>query len=172
MDALTNILGALAILSIGFFLDRTFPTIDHLFLIGASSLVFGIVLIFIKNKYGREPIDIFPLLNRDALEKWGSKWGQQYDYLKRVVLYGSPMETPSELLYILYFEFSTSTDAGKQSEEIFGETIAFAYEVILTAGFEEVYKKEPDMSFRDEWYLVTNTYNGNYDEKYSWVIYK
>ena len=172
MDALTTILGALAILFIGIFLNRTFPTIDNLFLMGAYSLVFGIVLIFIKNKYGRESKDIFPLLNRDALEKWGSKWGQQYDYLKRVVLYGSPMETPSELLYILYFEFSTSTDAGKQSEEIFGETIAFSYEAILTAGFEEVYKKEPDMSFRDEWYLVTNINHENYDEKYSWVIYK
>ena len=172
MDALTTILGAVAILFIGIFLNRTFPTIDNLFLMGAVSLVFGIVLIFIKNKYARESKDIFPLLNRDALEKWGSKWGQQYDYLKRVVLYGSPMETPSELLYILYFEFSTSTDAGKQSEKIFGETIAFSYEAILTAGFEEVYKKEPDMSFRDEWYLVTNINHANYDEKYSWVIYK
>jgi hypothetical protein len=172
MDALTTVLGALAILLIGIFLDRTFPTISHLFLIGALSLVFGIVLFFIKNKYGREPKDIFPLLKRDALEKWGIKWGQQYDYLKRVVLYGSPMDTPSGLLYILYFEFNTLTDAGKQSENIFSETIAFSSEAILTAGFEEVYKKEPDMSFRDEWYLVTNTYNGNYDEKYSWVIYK
>jgi hypothetical protein len=172
MDALTTILGAVAILFIGIFLNRTFPTIDNLFLMGAVSLVFGIVLIFIKNKYARESKDIFPLLNRDALEKWGSKWGRQYDYLKRVVLYGSPMETPSELLYILYFEFSTSTDAGKQSEKIFGETIAFSYEAILTAGFEEVYKKEPDMSFRDEWYLVTNINHANYDEKYSWVIYK
>ena len=74
MDALTTILGALAILFIGIFLDRTFPTIGHLFLFGALSLVFGIVLIFIKNKYGREPKDIFPLLKRDALEKWGTKW--------------------------------------------------------------------------------------------------
>ena len=172
MDALTNILGALAILFIGFFLDRIFPTIDHLFLIGASSLVFGIVLLFVKNKYSREPKDIFPLLNRDALEKWGSKWGLQYNYLKRVVLYGTPMDTPSELLYTLYFEFNTSIDAGKQSEGIFNETIAFSYETILTAGFEEVYKKEPAMTFRDEWHLVTDAYEGDYDEKYSWVIYK
>lgn len=172
MDALTTAFGALAILFIGIFLDRTFPTIGHLFLIGALSLVFGIVLIFIKNKYFREPKDIFPLLKRDVLENWGTKWGQQYNYLKRVVLYGSPLETPSGLLYILYFEFSTSTDAGKQSEKIFRETIAFSSEAILTAGFQEVYKKEPDMSFRDEWYLVTNKYNGKYDEKYSWVIYK
>ena len=50
MDALTTILGVVALLFIGIFLDRTFPTVDHLFLVGASSLVFGIVLIFIKNK--------------------------------------------------------------------------------------------------------------------------
>ena len=172
MDALTTALSAIAILFIGILLDRTFPTIGHLFLIGALSLVFGIVLIYIKNKYFHEPKVIFPLLKRDALEKWGTKWGQQYDYLKKVVLYGSPMETPSGLLYILYFEFSTSTDTGKQSEKIFSETIAFSSEAILTAGFEEVYKEKPDMSFRDEWYLVTNKSNGNYDEKYSWVIYK
>ncbi len=49
--------------------------------------------------------DIFPYLRRNALEKWGLKWGQEYEYLNKVVLFDPPLKYQLDVTYILYFDF-------------------------------------------------------------------
>lgn len=115
--------------------------------------------------------DIFPYLRRDALEKWGSKWGQQYEYLNKVILFDPPLKYPLDVKYILYFDFDTSTPEGKRSEGIFNETNAFQSNVILDSGFQEVYRNEPGQGFREEWFLSIVKYS-RFNDKYSWIIYQ
>ena len=115
--------------------------------------------------------DIFPFLKRDGLEKWGTKWGERYEYLNKVVLYDPPLKYPIDTNYILWFDFDTSTPEGKRSEEIFNELNAFQNNVILDSGFQEVYRTEPDSIFRDEWFMSIVKYAG-FNDKYSWVIYQ
>jgi hypothetical protein len=87
------------------------------------------------------------------------------------VLYDAPLKYPLDVNYVLLFEFDTSTPEGKSSEEMFNETIAFHTDTILASGFSGAYKKKPDKSFRDDWFLSIKKYSG-FDEEYSWVIYK
>jgi hypothetical protein len=114
---------------------------------------------------------IFPLLKRKELEKWGSKWGEQYEYLTGVVLYDPPLKYPIDAEYILYFDFDTSTTEGKQSKEIFNETFAFQNTDILGPGFQDVYGDVPGSQFRDEWFLSI-VKHAEFNDKYSWVIYQ
>ena len=115
--------------------------------------------------------NLFPALTRYQLEKWGSKWGEQYEYLTKVILYDPPLKYPIDAEYILYFDFDTSTFEGKASEENFNKIIAFENMAILGSGFQEVYVEQPGSKFRDEWFLTIVKYAG-FNDKYSWVIYQ
>jgi hypothetical protein len=124
-----------------------------------------------KRKKRTDSSDIFPYLRRNSLEKWGTKWGRQYEYLNKVVLFDPPLKYPLDVGYILYFVFDTSTPEGKRSEEIFNEINAFQNNVILGSGFQEVYRNEPGSGFRDDWFLSIVKYS-RFNDKYSWVIYQ
>jgi hypothetical protein len=124
-----------------------------------------------KRQKRTDSSDIFPYLRRNALEKWGTKWGQQYEYLNKVVLFDPPLKYPLNVGYILYFDFATSTPEGKRSEEIFNEINAFQNNAILDSGFQEVYRNEPGPRFRDEWFLSIVKYS-RFNDRYSWVIFQ
>jgi len=131
----------------------------------------GIKKLWGKRQKRTDSSDIFPFLKRDALEKWGTKWGEQYEYLNKVVLYDPPFKYPIDTRCILYFDFDTSAPEGKRGEEIFNEINAFQNNVILDSGFQEVYRNEPDSRFKDEWFMSIVKYAG-FNDKYSWVIYQ
>jgi hypothetical protein len=124
-----------------------------------------------KRQKQTDSSDIFPYLRRNSLEKWGTKWGQQYEYLNKVVLFDPPLKYPLDVGYILYFDFDTSTPEGKRNEENFNEINAFQNNVILDSGFPEVYRNEPGSGFRDEWFLSIVKYSG-FNDKYSWEIFQ
>ena len=94
--------------------------------------------------------DIFPFLNRNVLEKWGAKWGQEFEYLNTVILYDPPLKYPLDVAYVLYFEFDTATPEGKRCEEKFNRINAYRNNDILDSGFEEVYQNKPNPGFRFE----------------------
>jgi hypothetical protein len=124
-----------------------------------------------KSQKRIDSFDIFPNLKKDVLEKWGIKWGEQYKYLNKVVLYDPPLKYPIDTNYILYFDFDTSTPAGKRSEESFNEINAFKNNDILGSGFQKVYRNEPNSRFREEWFMSIVKYPG-FNDKYSWMIYQ
>lgn len=115
--------------------------------------------------------DIFPDLERQALEKWGTRWGQDYEHLKKVVLFDPPLKYPLDVEYILYFDFDTSTPEGKKNEENFNEINAFQNNGFLDSGFEEVYRNEPNPGFRFEWFVTIVKFS-EFNDNYSWVIYQ
>jgi hypothetical protein len=115
--------------------------------------------------------DIFPHLKKDALEKWGRGWGQEYEHLNKVVLFDPPLKYPLDIAYILYFDFDTSTPEGKKSQEKFNEINAFQNSDILDSGFQEVYRNKPDPGFRFEWFVTIVKYS-RFNDNYSWVIYQ
>jgi hypothetical protein len=124
-----------------------------------------------KRQKREDSSDIFPCLKRNTLEKWGTKWGQEYEYLNKVVLFDPPLKYPLDVEYILYFAFDTSTPEGEKSEEKFNEINAFQNHDILGSGFQEVYRNEPNPGFRFEWFVSIVKYSG-FNDKYSWVIYQ
>jgi hypothetical protein len=65
----------------------------------------------------KDDSNIFPALKRDELKKWGSKLGEQYESLTKVVLYDPPLKYPIDAEYILYFDFDTSTSEGKKAKK-------------------------------------------------------
>ena len=150
---------------------------DDLIIVVGCALFFGFITRTAIEKIGgkrqqrKAGADIFPLLNKDALAKWGTKWGKQYKYLNKVILYDAPLKYPIDSKYILYFDFDTSTQEGKKSEAYFNEINAFQNNVILDEGFQEVYRNEPDSEFRDEWFLSIVKYSG-FDDEYSWLIFQ
>ena len=149
---------------------------EPLIVVGGA-LFLGLIIWTSVEKLWGKPTDqsdgsnMFPLLDKDALEKWGERWADQYAYLNKIILYDAPLKYPLDVNYVLYFEFDTSTPEGKRSEEVFNKTIAFHAKTILAAGFSEVYIIKPDPSFRDDWFMSIINYSG-FNEKYSWVIYK
>jgi hypothetical protein len=150
---------------------------DEPLIVTGGALFLGLILWTSVEKLWRKSADqtdgsdVFPLLDKKVLEKWGKKWGEQYANLNKIILYDTPLKYPLDVNYVLYFEFDTSTPEGKNSEAVFNETIAFHADTILASGFSEVYIKKPDRSFRDDWFLSINHFAG-FDEEYSWVIYK
>ena len=149
---------------------------EPIIVFGAAIFLGFITRIVIKKlwetrKKGPDGSIIFPLLKRDELEKWGAKWGEQYEYLNKVALYDPPLRYPIDAEYILYFDFDTSTPEGKKSEELFNEINAFENIAILGSGFQEIYRDEPGSKFRDEWFLSIIKY-ARFNDKYSWVIYQ
>ena len=159
-----------------YWLGRILLPEESIIVIGAALFLGFITRTCIKKLRGKsqkrtDSSDIFPFLKRDVLEKWGIKWGEQYEYLNKVVLYDPPLKYPIDTNYILWFDFDTSTSEGKRSEEIFNELNAFQNNVILDSGFQEVYRNEPDSIFRDEWFMSIVKYPG-FNDKYSWVIYE
>jgi hypothetical protein len=124
-----------------------------------------------KRQKRTDSSDIFPYLKRNALEKWGTKWGQEYEYLNKIVLFDPPLKYPLDVGYILYFDFDASTPEGKKSEEKFNEINAFQNNDILDSGFQKVYRNEPNSGFRYEWFVSIVRYSG-FNDKYSWVIYQ
>ena len=157
--------------------------LGQILLPGEPIIVFGgaLVLGFItrtiinktwsKRQKRADSSDIFPYLKRNALEKWGTKWGQEYEYLNKVLLFDPPLKYPLDVGYILYFDFDTSTPEGKKSEKKFNEINAFQNNDILASGFQEVYRNEPNSGFRFEWFVSIVRYS-EFNDKYSWVIYK
>ena len=131
----------------------------------------GIEKLLAKHSNRRDDSDLFPLLKRDALEKWGKKCGEQYRNLNKIVLYDAPMRYPIDSRYILLYDFDTSTPEGEKEEEIFNETNAFQINTILGPEFKEVYRNEPGSNFTDEWFLSIVKYSG-FNDKYSWIIYQ
>ncbi|MFC1882252.1 hypothetical protein ACFL2S_12235 [Thermodesulfobacteriota bacterium] len=128
---------------------------DEPIIVTGGALILGFITrTCIKKLWGKhqkqtDSSDIFPFLKRDALEKLGTKWGQQYEYLNKVVLFDAPLKYPLDVGYILYFDFDTSTPEGKRSEESFNEINAFQNNDILDSGFQEVYRNEPGSRFRE-----------------------
>jgi hypothetical protein len=150
---------------------------DEPIIVFGAAFLFGLITRTVIYKLGetrQKRINdsiIFPLLKREELEKWGSKWGDQHEHLTKVVLYDPPLKYPIDAEYILYFDFDTSTTEGKQSEEIFNETIAFQNTDILGPRFQEVYGDVPGSQFRDEWFLSI-VKHAAFNDKYAWVIYQ
>ena len=130
----------------------------------------------IDNKRKKHPkrtdrSDIFPHLKLNALEKWGTKWGKEYEHIEKVVLFDPPFKYPLDVQYILYFNFDTSTPEGKKSEKNFNKINAFQNNDILGSGFQEVYRSEPNPGFRLEWFVTIVKYAG-FNDNYSWVAYE
>ena len=150
---------------------------DETIIVICSAVVIGFITRTVFDKTLRKRLkhtnssEIFPYLRREVIEKWGTKWGQQYEYLNKVVLFDPPLKYPLDVEYILYFDFDTSTPERKKSEENFNEINAFQNNVILDSGFQEVYRDGPKPGFRDEWFLSIVKYSG-FNDKYSWVIYQ
>ena len=131
----------------------------------------GLEKLLTKHQNPKDDFDLFPLLKRDALEKWGTKCGMQYRNLNKIVLYDAPMRYPIDSRYILYFDFDTSTPEGEKEEEIFNETNAFQINTILGPEFKKVYRNEPRSNFIDEWFLSIVKYAG-FNDEYGWIIYQ
>lgn len=150
---------------------------DEPIIVFGGALILGFITRTIIDKTWRKRqkrarrSDIFPYLRRDALEKWGTKWGQQFEYLNEVILFDPPLKYPLDVKYILYFDFDTSTPEGKRNEGIFNEINAFQNNAILDSGFQEVYRSEPGPGFREEWFLSIVKYS-RFRHKYSWIIYQ
>ena len=150
---------------------------DEPIIVTGGALILGFITrTCIKKLWGKrqkrtDSSDIFPYLRRNALEKWGTRWGQQYEYLNKVVLFDPPLKYPLDVGYILFFDFDTSTPEGKRSEESFNEKNAFQNNDILDSGFQKVYRNEPGSRFREEWFMSIVKYPG-FNDKYSWVIYQ
>ena len=115
--------------------------------------------------------DIFPFLKRNVLEKWGTKWGLEFEHLKKVVMFDPPLKYPLDVAYVLYFEFDTSTPEGEKCQDKFNEINAYRNNDILDAGFEDVYQNKPTPGFRFEWFVTIVKYAG-FNANYSWVIYQ
>lgn len=124
-----------------------------------------------KHHKRADSADIFPYLKLNHLKKWGTKWGKEYQYLKKVVLFDPPFKYPLDVQYILYFDFDTSTPEGKKSEKRFNQINAFQNNDILGSGFQEVYRNDPNPGFRFEWFVTIVKYTG-FNDKYSWIIYQ
>jgi hypothetical protein len=173
---LISLFAAVAATLLFYWLGRVLLPDEPIIVIGGALFLGFISRIIVKKlrlkRHKRtDDSDIFPFLKRDALEKWGTKWGEQYEYLNKVILYDAPLKYPIDARYILYFDFDTSTPEGKRSEGIFNEINAFQNNVILDSGFRKVYRNEPGSRFRDEWFLSIVKYSG-FDYKYSWLIYQ
>ena len=146
-------------------------------IVGGSALFLGFLTRkFIDNTWSKRQRranspDIFPYLKRNTLEKWGTRWGQEYEHLNKIVLFDPPLKYPLDIGYILYFDFDTSTPEGKKSETKFNEINAYQNNAILDSGFQEVYRNEPDPGFRFEWFVTIVNYSG-FNANYSWVIYQ
>jgi hypothetical protein len=171
-----SLLGAVSAALLIYWLGRIILPDDPIIVVGCALFLgfitwIGIEKLLVKRQKRKDGPDIFPLLKKDALEKWGSKWGEQYEHLNKVVLYDPPLKYPIDSRYILYFDIDTSTPEGEKSEEIFNEINAFQSNAILSSGFKEVYRNKPESQFRDEWFLSIVKYSG-FDDKYSWVIYQ
>jgi len=159
-----------------YWLGRILLPDEPIIVIGSALFLGFITRTCIKKLWGKrqnrtDGSDLFPFLKRDVLEKWGTKWGERYEFLNNVVLYDPPLKYPIDTRYILYFDFDTSTPEGKRSEDIFNEINAFQNNVILDSGFQSVYRNEPGLEFRDEWLMSIVEYVG-FNDKYSWVIYQ
>ena len=115
--------------------------------------------------------DIFPFLKRNVLEKWGAKWGHEFEHLKKVVIYDPPLKYPLDVAYVLYFEFDTATPEGQRCQDKFNEINAYRNNDILDTGFEDVYQNKPTPGFRFEWFVTIVKYAG-FNANYSWVIYQ
>ena len=171
-----SLLAAVAAAALFFWLGRILLPDEPIILFGGA-LFIGFIARSLVNRFWSkrhkqtDSSDIFPFLRRDALEKWGSKWGRQYRHLVKIVLFDPPLKYPLDVKYILYFDFDTSTPEGKRSQETFNEINAFQENIILDSGFQEVYREEPATRFRDEWFLSIVEYTG-FDDKYSWEIYR
>ena len=171
-----SLLAGVAATLLFFWLGRILMPDDLIIVVGCA-LFLGFITRAIIEKVGakrQQPKggkDIFPLLNKNVLEKWGTIWGKQYEYLNKVILYDAPLKYPIDSKYILYFDFDTSTEEGKRSEDDFNQINAFQSNVILDEGFQEVYRNEPSLECRDEWFLSIVKYSG-FDDEYSWVIYR
>ena len=171
-----SLFAAVAAAVIFFWLGRLLVPDEPIILFGGASLI-GLMTrslinkIWSKHHKQTDSSDVFPNLRREALEKWGVKWGKQYKYLDKIVLFDPPLKYPLDVKYILYFDFDTSTPEGKMSEESFNKINAFQDNIILDSGFQEVYRKEPGSRFRDEWFLSIVEYSG-FNDKYSWEIYR
>ena len=146
-------------------------------IVAGGAMFFGLILWTVFEKFWGKAVnrtdssDIFPLLKKDVLERWGKKWGKQYEYLNKIILYDAPLKYPIDVKYVLYFEFDTSTPEAKRSQAVFNEIIAFQDDSILTSGFEEVYANRPEPAFREDWFLTIVNYSG-FNEKYSWGVYR
>ena len=159
-----------------YWLGRILLPEEPIIVIGAALFLGFMTRTCIKKLRGKsqkrtDSSDIFPNLKRDVLEKWGIKWGEQYEYLNNVVLYDPPLKYPIDTNYILYFDFDTSTPEGKRSQESFNEINAFRNNDILDSGFQKVYRNEPGSRFREDWFMSIVKYPG-FNDKYSWGVFK
>jgi hypothetical protein len=171
-----SLFAAVAATLLFYWLGRILLPDEPIIVFGAALFLGFITRTGIKKLRGKrqkrtDSSDIFPFLKRDALEKWGTKWGEQHEYLDKVVLYDPPLKYPLDVGYILYFDFDASTPEGKKSEEKFNEINAFQNNDILDSGFQKVYRNEPNSGFRYEWFVSIVRYSG-FNDKYSWVIYQ
>ncbi|MBT8371575.1 MAG: hypothetical protein HKO79_00595 [Desulfobacterales bacterium] len=173
---LKSLIVAIVVTLLTYWVGRKLLPDEPLLVIGGA-LFLGLMLwTSIEKLWGKQTdqtdsLNVFPLLDKKVLEKWGKKWGEQYDFLNKIVLYDVPLKYPLDVRYILYFEFDTSSSEGKKSEKIFNETLAFEDDTILASGFSKVYRRQPEKSFREDWFLSVTSYSG-FNEEYSWVIYK
>lgn len=171
-----SVFTAIAATIILFWLGRILIPDDPI-LVAGGALILGFIIrrfvdkIWRKRHKQQESFDIFPNLKLSALKQWGLQKGQQYRYLKKIVLFDPPLKYPLDVNYILYFDFDTSTSEGKNSEKHFNENNAFQINSILDNGFQEVYRNKVNSDFRDEWFLTIVRYSG-FNDDYSWVIYQ
>jgi hypothetical protein len=146
-------------------------------LVAGGALFLGLILwtsvekLWGKSSNKTDRSNIFPSLNKEVLEKWGTKWAEQYPHLNTIILFDTPLKYPLDVKYVLYFEFDTSTPEGEKSKDAFNKKIAFHDDTILAPGFREVYLNEPENTYRDDWFMSVTYYPG-FNEDYSWTIYK
>jgi hypothetical protein len=87
----------------------------------------------------------FPSLNIDALKREASFWGSRYPQIKRITLHrylGPKIDTK----YVIVWELTRNLPDSLL-------TLFLNKPRLFTKAFMDVYKNEPDITYRDEWQI-------------------
>jgi hypothetical protein len=155
---------AIATIFVTYALGKMIFPAENFLIIGGALFLGLFVWTCIEKLWGKrrkrtDNANIFPLLTKDALEKWGSIWGKDYGHVKKITLYERPMSYPGTARHILYFKCGTGTKEGKLFRKNFqgayGDSLVYT-EVFINYEFaQEVYKSDPPDTFRDDWQITT-----------------
>ena len=153
----------------------TFFIVNKLLLEGIAVCVIGVLLIYWFNiwKSRNHPINVFPLLDITALEKWTVKISDHYNYIKTIILYEAPLVSHKK--YVLFFNFDTSTVKGKNNKGTFdGHTWSKKWSkknYPIDDSFKEIYRQNPPNKFFKEWLITTERPQG-INERLSMILYE
>jgi hypothetical protein len=122
----------------------------------------------------------FPELRFDTLEAYAYKWGEARDdedgnlywpFVKRIILFRTPVAYDYKKKYLLFFELSEITDKNEKNfPQLIESTDWLTWLGDNENHFQEIYKKKPGKGFLNEWIVMTNLPKG-VPEKHSWILF-